>query len=66
MYKLKIIYRLWVKWSFPSGNAEALQQAWLFCELGTCSFICQDTSTRGDNERTFSVFESSYHLSLPF
>jgi len=31
-------------------------------KLGTCSFICQSTST---SEVTFSVFESSCHLLLP-
>jgi len=29
------------------------------------SFICQGTSTRRQNEGTFSFFESSCHLLLP-
>jgi len=34
------------------------------CFTGTCSFLCQGTSTRRQRG-PFSVFELSYHLLLP-
>jgi len=59
------------KKTYNTKAANNFVDAWLtvsarYTFIGTCLFICQDTSTRRQQNEIFSAFKSSCHLLLPF